>query len=94
MKKTFQLQDPKKVKERHIDALKHEINKYIARERRKTLPEGFDFWDFDSKIGPSAAEVKVIEISEVKKEIDSLAASEHTSFYLEILAKAQKKVKK
>jgi hypothetical protein len=33
MKKVFKLTDPKKAPARQVDTVKHEINKYIARER-------------------------------------------------------------
>lgn len=93
MKKNFLLSDPKKALDRHVEAIKHEINKYIARERRKELPEGVDFWDFNSKIGTTESNSKAVHVNDINKEIDKLVAEENTSFYLEILASAKKRVK-
>ena len=45
MKKTFSFSHPKKKRPRVADAIKHELKKYIKRERNKTLPKGVDFWD-------------------------------------------------
>ena len=40
MKKTFQLRPEGKHPDRVLDATKHEIRKYLKRERRRDLPEG------------------------------------------------------
>jgi hypothetical protein len=47
MKRDFKLTDPKKAPARKVDAVKFEIKKYLARERRKAPKEGADYWDFD-----------------------------------------------
>ena len=51
MQKTFQLIHPKIKYPRMIEAVKHEVRKYLKRNRRKELPEGVDFWDFNCKYG-------------------------------------------
>ena len=43
MKKTFSFAHPKKKRPRVADSIKHEVKKYIKRERNKTLPEDVDF---------------------------------------------------
>lgn len=87
MKKTFKLTDPKKAPARQVDFVKHEISKYLARERRKTLKEGSDFWDFDCRIGKEAESSHVIHVAEINKKIDAVVAEGAEQFYLEILAK-------
>lgn len=87
MKKKFALTDPKKEPARQVDAVKHEINKYIARERKKKVTEGIDFWDFDCKFGNDDTNANTIHISEINKSIDSYVAQNFESFYIEILAK-------
>lgn len=94
MKKVFNLTDPKKAPARQVDAVKHEISKYIARERRKKVTAGVDFWDFDCKFGPDAESSKVIHVSEINKSIDAMAASEAPCFYIEVIAKAGRRVAK
>jgi hypothetical protein len=64
MKKTFQLKEPGKDDQRVLDAIKHEVRKYVKRERRKTLTTGVDFWDFDCKVGASPAEPAVKHLAE------------------------------
>ena len=88
MKKEFKLTDPKLAPARQVDAVKHEINKYIARERRKTLSYGVDFWDFDCKFGNTKEDLKEIHLSEINKSIDLQVSSGNESFYIEIIAKA------
>jgi len=70
-----------------VDAVKHEVKKYIKRERKKSLPAGVDFWDFDCQFGNTEAEAEVVHLTEINKKIDEAVKLELTSFYIEILAK-------
>ena len=93
MKKTFQLRPEGKHPERVLEAIKHEIRKYLLRERRKPLPAGADYWDFDCKFGASPEAAEVILIGSLTEHIDAAAAQEGaTQFYVELLAKAGKRV--
>jgi hypothetical protein len=94
MKKTFLLSAPNKSPERLLDSIKFEIKKYIARERRKEVPENYDFWDFDCKIGDNEQNVKSFHIAEINTQISELASKNIDSFYLEILAKPRARTKK
>lgn len=87
MKKTFLLTHPKVKYPRAVEAAKHEIKKYIKRERNKKLPKGVDFLDFDCKFGKTADDAEVIHLSEINKSIDEIEAENLECFYLEILAK-------
>jgi hypothetical protein len=87
MKKEFKLTDPKKAPARQVDAVKHEINKYIARERKKKVTEGVDYWDFDCKFGKDQTTAAVIHVSEINKSIDKEVLDESESIYIEIVAK-------
>ena len=94
MKKTFKLTDPKKAPARQVEYVKHEISKYIARERRKPLKDNVDFWDFDCKLGKEASEAAVIHVSEINKSIDGVVIAGAEQFYIEILAKPGYRTKK
>jgi hypothetical protein len=94
MKKTFQLTHPKIKIPRLVEAVKHDVKKYIKRERNKKLPEGVDFWDFDCKYGPTAENAEEIHLSEINKRIDSAEEQHLESFYLEILVKPGHRTKK
>ena len=94
MKKTFKLTDSKIKKDRLVEAIRHDINKYIKRERRKKLPEGVDFWDFDCKFGHTVETAKEIHLSEISKSIDQAVEQQLESFYLEILVKQGHRTKK
>jgi len=87
MKKTFSLTHEKIKPARLIDSIKHDVKKYIKRERKKKLPEGIDFWDFDCKYGHSEDVAETIHVSALNKSIDDAAQHELASFYLEILVK-------
>ncbi|WP_077338749.1 DUF6172 family protein [Pseudocolwellia agarivorans] len=87
MKKTFTLTHPKIKYERLIDGVKHDVKKYIKRERNKTLPVDADYWDFDCKFGLTEAEAEEVHLTEINKHIDKAASENLTSFYIEIIAK-------
>ncbi|PIK13580.1 DUF6172 family protein [Halobacteriovorax sp. JY17] len=88
MKKSFTFASHNKAPERNIDSIKFEVKKYITRERKKKLPEGTDYWDFDCKIGADESVSEKIDLKEIGKNIDNLFTEGHSGFYLEILAKA------
>ncbi len=88
MKKTIALTHPKLKPARLVDSIKHDIKKYLNRERRKSLPAGMDYWTFDCRFGASEAAAEAIYTSEINKHIDAAVAQELPEFYVEILARA------
>jgi len=87
MKKTFSLTHEKIKTPRLVDSIKHEVKKYLKRERNKKLPEGVDFWDFDCKYGHTQETADIIHVSELNKSIDDAVSHELKSFYLEVMVK-------
>jgi len=87
MKKTFKLSHEKIKRPRLVDAIKHEVKKYLKRERRRALPEDADYWDFDCKFGVDEASAEVIHVSEINNKISWAEAESLESFYLEVLVK-------
>ena len=91
MRKTFQLHVEGKDRDRVLDAVKHEIRKYIKRERRRDLPEGADFWDFDCQFGRTKEDAAVAHLSALTGLINGVASEGGAQFYVEILAKPAKR---
>lgn len=87
MKKTFPLTAPGKDDARVRDKIRHELNKYIRRERQKKLPEGCTLWTFDCKVGRDATAAATRPLKEIGSAIDDLAASGATDVYVEIVAR-------
>jgi hypothetical protein len=87
MKKTFQLAIEGKNRDRVLDAVKYEIRKYVKRERRRELPEGVDFLDFDCRFGATPEAAVAAHLAEINGLIDKIAGEGHDAFYVEILAK-------
>ena len=79
MKKTFQLRPEGKNPDRVLEATKHEIRKYLKRERGRVLPKGVDYWDFNCRFGATEAEAAPARVGALVKE-------EGTQFYIEILS--------
>lgn len=88
MKKVFALQAPGKNADRVIEAVKFDVRKYVKRERRKTVPEGFAEWEFDCRAGATAAVATTVALKEISTRIDAVAAAGGTEIYIEILARA------
>jgi len=88
MRKTFQLHVEGKNRDRVLDAVKHEIRKYVQRERRRPLPAGVDFLDFDCRFGPTPEAAEAAHLSALNGLIDALAKDGGEQAYVEILAKA------
>jgi hypothetical protein len=87
MKKTYPLAIEGKHPDRVLDAVKHDIRKYLKRERRRPLPEGVDFLDFDCRFGPSADTAQTAPLAELIALVDTAARDGATQVYVELLAK-------
>ena len=83
MKKTFLLTHPKIKTARLIEAIRRDVKKYLKREKRKSLPDGADYWDFDCKFGPTEDKAEMILVSEISKCITEVEVENLKSFYLE-----------
>lgn len=94
MKKTFKLQASNKHPDRVVEGIKHEIRKYIKREKRKNLPEEFDFWNFDCKFSKDEEHPSTIEFVEITKLIDEAVEAKAETIYMELIAKPAKREKK
>lgn len=94
MKKTFLLTNPKLNADRVVDSVKHDIKKYFKRERKKSLPDDVDFWDFDCKFGNIEAEAVDVVPAQINKLIDEAVKQSLESVYVEIHAKPGYRVKK
>jgi hypothetical protein len=87
MKKNFPLTSPSHQPARVVEQIKADVRKYVKRERKKSLPEGVDFWDFDCKVGHGESTPETKHIEEVIPAIDAAAAAGALAVYVEILAK-------
>ncbi len=88
MKKVFKLTDEKKHEDRVVEAVKHDIRKYVKREKKKELPDKATmYWDFDCKVGATVDDAKVVAYEELIKALDAVKADGDKECYVEILAK-------
>ena len=94
MKKTYTLAVVGKNRDRLLDASKHDIRKYVKRERAKALPEGVDFWDFDCRLGASPADAASVHFAALMTSIDALVAAGEQQFYVEVVASQGKRLAK
>jgi len=88
MKKTFKLHIEGKNSDRLLEAIKHEVRKYVKREKRKTLPYGANYWAFDCRFGATETTAEPLKLGEITKQMDVISKAGLDSFYVEILARA------
>jgi hypothetical protein len=91
MRKTYPLHLDGRHPDRVLDAVKHDVRKYLKRERRRDLPEGADFWDFDCKVAATKEEAQTVHLSELISSIDAVAKAQAAQVYVEVLAKTGKR---
>lgn len=84
MRRTYRLDIEGKNRDRLVEASKHDIRKYIRRERRKELPKGADFWDFDTRFGEDEASSKDVLPSELIRLVDALVAAGGNQFFVQV----------
>jgi hypothetical protein len=87
MKKIFKLHIEGKNSDRLLDATKHEVRKYVKREKRKTLPVGANYWAFDCKFGVTAEAAEALHLGEITKQMDVISKAGGDGFYVEIIAR-------
>lgn len=93
MRKTFPLENPPHKPPQVVASIKNKVRKYLKRERRKALPEGADFWDFDCAVGQEGP-TKSVHVAELIGAIDHAAENDWPTIYIEIFAKPAKRTKK
>ena len=87
MRKTFLLNIEGKNRDRLVDASKHDIRKYVKRERNRVLPAGVDFWDFDCKFGSNEATAAEVHFATLMKLIDTTVQEGAEQFYVEVVTR-------
>ncbi len=87
MRKTYVLHIDGKNRDRLLDAARHDIHRYLRRERRRALPEGARFWDFDCRFGRTQDDARSVQVEDITRLIDGVAQSGDAQFYVEIVAK-------
>jgi hypothetical protein len=87
VRKTFKIQVEGKNPDRVLDAHKHEIRKYVKRERRVPLPAGVDFWDFECKFGNTEESAETVHLAEIITRIDAAVTEGAEQFFVEVIAK-------
>jgi hypothetical protein len=87
MKKIYILNVEGKNRDRLLDAAKHDIRKYVKRERSRPLPAGVDFLDFDCKLGSTQEAATAVHFAALSGAIDTLTKDGAVQFYAEVVAR-------
>ena len=70
-----------------VDTIKHDLRRYLKRERKKKLPDDAAFWDFDCRFGQNSDEAESLFVSEVITALDKAHKASWKQCYVEIIAK-------
>ena len=84
MKKSFLLNVEGRHRDRLLEASKHEIRKYVARQRRAKIPEGVDYWDFSCRFGLDEAQAQGVHFATLIALMDTAAKDGANEFFVEI----------
>lgn len=87
MRKTYLLKIEGKHRDRLVEASKHDIRKYVKRERGRPLPEGVDFWDFDCRFGHDEATAAPAHFATLMGLIDTVVQEGGEQFYVEVVTR-------
>jgi hypothetical protein len=85
VKKIFHLNVEGRHPDRLLEASKHDIRKYVARQRRAALPEGVDYWDFACRFGLTDADASPVHFATLIGLMDEAGKAGQTSFFVDIL---------
>jgi len=88
VKQSFQLDLPGRERARWLDASKHTVRKYVARQRRAPLPEGSDYWDFACRFGSTEQESTEVHFATLITLMDAAAGRGENTFFVSILGHA------
>ena len=88
MKKTFLLTDEKKEPQRVLESIKHDIRKYIKREKRKDLVSGSNFWKINAKFGKTEDSIVEIRFVDIMKNITEASEQNWASFHIQLISEA------
>jgi hypothetical protein len=91
LKKTFKLQESGKHPDRTMETIKHQLRKYLKREKKKKIQSTNSFWDFECRFGESEDNSKEVTFNDIIKLLDVARAEEWKECYVEILAVAKEK---
>ncbi|MCF3649736.1 DUF6172 family protein [Synoicihabitans lomoniglobus] len=91
MKKSFSLTAPGKEDARVRDKIRHELNKYAKRERKKDVPEGYFRWDLNCRVGADEESATAMPFKDMANTIDTIAATGAPKVFVEIEAVALKR---
>ena len=87
MRKTYILNIEGKNRDRLLEAAKHDIRKYVKRERARPVPAGVDFWDFECKSGGSEATAEPVHFAALMPAVDALVNEGAEQFYVEVVTR-------
>jgi Family of unknown function (DUF6172) len=88
VRKTYRLQIEGKNRDRLVEASKHDVRRYVKRERSRPLPAGVDYWDFDCRFGLDESTAEPVHFANLDDCINTAVSEGQPQFYVELHTKA------
>ena len=82
MQKLFRTTHAKIKPARLFESARGSVNKALKIERKKDLPDGMHYWDFDCLFGATKETATEIHVGDIKKSIDAAEKEGAESFYI------------
>lgn len=91
MKKIFKLREGDKNPDRIVEKIKHQLRKYLRREKKKKLESLNGFWDFNCRFGIDEENSKKVSFNDIIQLLDKAREDKLMECYIEIVAEVKEK---
>lgn len=88
MKRTFSLVHPKIKPARLVDSARHDVKKFVKKERSMPTGKDVQFWDFEVKFGRSEETAELIDFKSLNQHMDQLLSDDAEQMFIEIITVA------
>jgi len=91
LKKTFKLRESEQNSDRILEKIKHQLRKYLRREKKKTIKDLNGFLDFECRFGKDENSSKEVTFNDIIKLLDKAKEDDWNECYIEIIAVVKEK---
>jgi len=91
LKKIFKLREGDKHPDRIIEKIKHQLRKYLKREKKKKIQVTNSFYDFNCRFGKDKESSKEVSFNEIIQLLDKTREDDWRECYIEIVAVIREK---
>ena len=91
MKKIFKLQETEQNPDRILEKIKHQLRRYLRREKKKDIKALNSFLEFECRFGQDEKSSKKVSFNDIIQLLDKTREDDWKECYIEIVAVVQEK---